>query len=71
MRGLLSLIILAVLGLVEGSSVDGNRLLIVLEEAAEKAKYSTFWQDLEGEDRLNPIALWDARLTTGTARQGL
>lgn len=48
MRWLLSFLVLALLGLVQAFSSSGNRLLVVIEEVAEKAKYSTFWGDLEG-----------------------
>lgn len=37
----------SVLSLVQALSSTGNRLLVVVEDAAEKAKYSTFWGDLE------------------------
>ena len=29
-------------------SSSGNRLLVIVEEVAEKSKYSKFWADLEG-----------------------
>lgn len=48
MRRLFSFLVLALLGVVQALSSSGRRLLIVLEEASEKAKYSTFWEDLEG-----------------------
>ncbi len=48
MRRLFSFLVLALLGVVEALSSSGRRLLIVVEETAEKAKYSTFWGDLEG-----------------------
>jgi oligosaccharyltransferase complex subunit beta len=48
MRWLLSLACIALLGLTQALSSSGIRLLVVIEEAAEKAKYSTFWKDLEG-----------------------
>lgn len=46
MRWLFSLLLLGLLGLAQALSYTGNRLLVVLEEAAEKDKYSTFWADL-------------------------
>ena len=49
MRWLLSLSLLALLSLAQALSSTGSRLLIVIEEAAEKGKYSKFWGDLEGE----------------------
>jgi len=48
MRWLLSLLVAALLGLAQALSSSGRRLLVVIEEASEKAKYSTFWGDLEG-----------------------
>ncbi len=48
MRWLLSLLLLGFLGAVNALSSSGNRLLVVLEEAAEKAKYSKYLGDLEG-----------------------
>ncbi|KAM0794986.1 putative oligosaccharyl transferase subunit [Usnea florida] len=47
MRWLPSLLLVALLGLVQGLSSTGSRLLVVIEESSEKAKYSTFWSDLE------------------------
>ena len=37
------------LSLVSALSAQGNKLLVVLEEEADKSKYSQFWSDLEGE----------------------
>ncbi len=48
MSWLISFLVLALLGCVQALSSSGSRLLIVVEEAAERAKYSTFWGDLEG-----------------------
>lgn len=48
MRLFVSLLIFGLLALIEAISSSGNRLLVVIEEAAEKAKYSTLWKDLEG-----------------------
>jgi hypothetical protein len=56
MRLFLSFLVLAFLGLVQALSSSGSRLLVVLEEAADKALYSKFWADLEGW--LNP-AMWN------------
>jgi len=52
MRFLLSLLSLGLLGLVHALRSSSGRLLVVIEEAAEKEKYSTFWGDLEGERTL-------------------
>ena len=49
MRWLLSFVFLMFLSLVQALSSSGNRLLVVIEEAAEKTKYSKFWIDLEGK----------------------
>lgn len=46
MRWLFSILLLALLGVSHALSYTGNRLLVVLEEAGEKDKYSTFWADL-------------------------
>lgn len=48
MRWLFSILVLALVGFVQALSSSGSRLLIVVEEVAERAKYSTFWGDLEG-----------------------
>lgn len=38
--------------MVQAASSSGNRLLVVLEELAEKSKYSKYIADLEGTDNL-------------------
>ena len=48
MRSLLCFLLLGLLGLVHALPSSGNRLLVVIEDASEKEKYSTFWGDLEG-----------------------
>lgn len=48
MRWLVSFCALALLGLVQTLSSAGNRLLVVIEEAGDREKYSQFWGDLEG-----------------------
>ncbi|KAG0650276.1 Dolichyl-diphosphooligosaccharide-glycosyltransferase subunit wbp1 [Hyphodiscus hymeniophilus] len=48
MRGLLSLLLLGLLSIVQALSSSGNNLLVVLEDVAEKSKYSTYLADLEG-----------------------
>lgn len=48
MRWLVSCFLLVLLALAQALSSSGNRLLVVIEEAAEKEKYSQFWDDLEG-----------------------
>jgi oligosaccharyltransferase complex subunit beta len=49
MRSLVTLLLLALLAAVQAVSTAGNRLLVVLEDTAEKSKYSKFWGDLEGK----------------------
>lgn len=49
MRWLLPCLLLSVLGLAQALSSSGSRLLVVIEEAGEKDKYSNFWADLEGK----------------------
>lgn len=49
MRWLLSFLVLALLGVAQAVSYTGRRLLVVLEDVAEKEKYSVFLGDLEGE----------------------
>lgn len=46
MRAVLSFLLFAFLGAVQALSSTGSRLLVVLEEAADKDKYSKFWGDL-------------------------
>jgi hypothetical protein len=48
MRWFLSFLVLALLGVVQALSSSGSRLLVVIEELAEKDKYSKFWDDLTG-----------------------
>ena len=48
MRLFLSFLVLAFLGLVQALSSSGSRLLVVLEEDADKALFSKFLADLEG-----------------------
>jgi oligosaccharyltransferase complex subunit beta len=48
MRWLFSFLLLALLGVVSAKSIAGSRLLVVLEDAAEKEKYGVFLGDLEG-----------------------
>lgn len=48
MRWLFSFLLLALLGVVQAVSYTGSRLLVVLEDAGEREKYSVFLGDLEG-----------------------
>jgi hypothetical protein len=47
MRWLLSFLLLGLLSVVHAVSSNGNKLLVVLEELADKAKYSKYLADLE------------------------
>jgi oligosaccharyltransferase complex subunit beta len=49
MRWLLSLLLAAIVAVVQAASFTGNRLLVVLEEQTEREKYSVFLDDLAGE----------------------
>lgn len=49
MRWLLSLLLLAIAAVASAKSFTGNRLLVVLEEQAEREKYSVFLEDLAGK----------------------
>lgn len=48
MRWCRSLLLICFLAVVHALSSTGSRLLVVLEDAAQKDIYSTFWGDLEG-----------------------
>lgn len=52
MGRLFSFLVLALLGVVQALSSTGRRLLVVVEEAPEKAKYSTLWEDLKSLSRI-------------------
>ena len=73
MRCSLPLILLGLVSLVQAISTSGSRLLVVIEEAAEKIKYSTLWKDLEGMSYYTPIGLLPgiAILTYNISRQRL
>lgn len=53
MRWLLSLLLLGLLSVVQAVSSSGNKLLVVLEELADKTKYSKYIADLEGMELLD------------------
>jgi len=42
-------LLLGLLSLVSALSAVGNKLLVVIEDEADKSSYSQFWTDLEGE----------------------
>ncbi|KAK7890346.1 oligosaccharyl transferase glycoprotein complex, beta subunit [Exophiala xenobiotica] len=46
----LCLLFLALLGAVSAKSAVGDRLLVILEDEAQKGLYSKFWADLEARD---------------------
>lgn len=48
MRWIFSFLLLGLLNLVQAASSSGNRLLVILEDAADKAKYSKYFGDLQG-----------------------
>jgi len=48
MRSLVSLFVLLFAALVSAVSTSGSRLLVVLDDVADKAGYSKFLSDLEG-----------------------
>ena len=54
MRAFFSFLLLALVGVAQALSYTGRRLLVVIEDASEKDKYSRFWGDLEG----TPISLF-------------
>ncbi|TVY23785.1 Dolichyl-diphosphooligosaccharide--protein glycosyltransferase 48 kDa subunit [Lachnellula hyalina] len=47
MRWILSFLLLGLLAVVQAASASGNKLLVVIEELAEKSKYSKYLGDLE------------------------
>jgi len=49
MKWLFSLLLLGLCSLSQAISSSGNRLLVILEDVAEKAKYGKYLADLEGE----------------------
>jgi oligosaccharyltransferase complex subunit beta len=48
MRWIISFLLLGLLAVVQAVSSSGNKLLVVLEDLAEKSKYSKYLGDLEG-----------------------
>jgi hypothetical protein len=48
MRWLFSLLLLAVIGLSNALSTSGSRLLVILDDVAEKEQYSKLLGDLSG-----------------------
>lgn len=50
MKTFLSFFVLLLAAVVQAVSSTGSRLLVVLDDAADKGKYSTFFGDLKGMD---------------------
>lgn len=48
MRWCLALLLCGFFAAVNALSSSGSRLLVVLDDAAERSLYSTLWSDLEG-----------------------
>jgi len=44
-----SLLALCLVGVVNALSSTGNRLLVILDDVADKDKYTQFWDDLQGQ----------------------
>jgi oligosaccharyltransferase complex subunit beta len=59
MRWCLALLLCCFLAAVNALSSSGSRLLVVLDESAEKSAYSTLWSDLEGNWALNH-SIWSS-----------
>ncbi len=57
MRWLLSLFLFGFLAVVQAASSSGSKLLVVLEELADKSKYSKYLGDLEGTAALFAFVL--------------
>ena len=69
MRWLLSFLLLGLLAAVQAASSNGNKLLVVLEDLADKTKYSKYFKDLEGlyfcSWLYNELAFVDASMPLG------
>lgn len=55
MRSIVSFLLLLLAAVAQAVSSSGERLLVVLDDVAEKAGYSKFFGDLEGELPTIPI----------------
>lgn len=71
MRWLLSFLLLGLLGVVRALSSGGNNLLVILEELAEKSKYSKYLADLEGKPFCSPDKVCRMMLTVVQCRTRL
>jgi len=60
MRSFFLGLFLALLSFVSALSAAGSKLLVVVDDEADKGKYSTFWSDLQ--------CMWDDTSTPPTLR---
>ena len=70
MRWLLSFLVLAIAAVASAKSFTGNRLLVVLEEQAEREKYSVFLEDLAGKCDLQLALVGEVRHAPGLGWAG-
>lgn len=76
MRSLLSYLVLAFVSVVAAISTTGDRLLVILDDVADKANYSKFLGDLESQFHIpdhpcqSPIVA-DPKVGTLLNRQGI
>lgn len=59
MRWCLALLLCSFLAVINALSSSGSRLLVVLDESAEKSAYSTLWSDLEG----NQLVIFSVKMS--------
>lgn len=57
MKTLLSFLVLLLAAVVQAVSSTGSRLLVVLDDAADKGEYSTFFGDLTSIDLQIPASV--------------
>jgi hypothetical protein len=69
MRSLVSVLVLVLATVVSAISSAGDRLLAIVDDVADKAKYSTFLGDLESAFVLLDRVAW--RCTVARADDGL
>lgn len=70
MRWILSFLLIGLLAVVQAASSSGNKLLVVLEELAEKSKYSKYLADLEGMGSWRGDGNWGLQMLTMLCPQG-
>lgn len=70
MRWLVSVLALLFAALVSAKSAAGDRLLVVLDDVAEKDAYTTFLEDVKGMSAIDVSArlLFERTVLTDTAR---